>query len=437
MINESHAPQPGGVSKKETLIWLALLGLCAAIAAAAGGYLLDRLGGDFRHQPEELAKGLSPAGRRLLDQTLDGLGPGELVDYHAHLVGLGRGGSGSFVHPALLSWRHPLRHLRFLVYASAAGITDLEHADRQYVERLVRLARRIPGGARIHLLAFDKHHNEDGTPNLEKTEFYVPNDYAVQLAEEYPDLFTPTISVHPYRRDALEELDRWAARGVGMVKWLPNAMGINPANPRVDPFYARMQELGMTLLTHAGEEKAVHAEEDQHLGNPLLLRRPLERGVKVIVAHCASLGVNPDLDRPDHPQADSFDLFLRLMEEPRYEGLLFGDISATTQYNRLAALQVLLERRELHHRLVNGSDYPLPAVNLVIRTSSLVKAGLLSSSEPTALREIYDYNPLLFDFVLKRTLRLPGTDQGFPPSVFRGRPELNGRGYPVQSCRNF
>jgi hypothetical protein len=125
--------------------------------------------------------------------------------------------------------------------------------------------------------------------------------------------------------------------------------------------------------------------------------------------------------------ADSFDLFLRLMEEPRYEGLLFGDISATTQYNRLASLQVLLERRELHHRLVNGSDYPLPAVNLVIRTNSLVKAGLLSSSEPTALREIYDYNPLLFDFVLKRTLRLPGTDQGFPLPVFQGRTELSSR----------
>ena len=30
----------------------------------------------------------------------------------------------------------------------------------------------------------------------------------------------------------------------------------------------------------------------------------------------------------------NFDLFLRLMDEKRYEGLVFGEISAMTQFNR-------------------------------------------------------------------------------------------------------
>jgi hypothetical protein len=34
------------------------------------------------------------------------------------------------------------------------------------------------------------------------------------------------------------------------------------------------------------------------------------------------------------------------------------------------------------------------------------------------LKEIYDYNPLLFDFVLKRTLKLPGTSRSLPASIF-------------------
>lgn len=34
------------------------------------------------------------------------------------------------------------------------------------------------------------------------------------------------------------------------------------------------------------------------------------------------------------------------------------------------------------------------------------------------LNEIYDYNPLLFDFVLKRTTRLPGTPKRLPSPVF-------------------
>ena len=99
-------------------------------------------------------------------------------------------------------------------------------------------------------------------------------------------------------------------------------MGIDPSDPKCDPFYGKMKELDLILLSHGGEEKAVEAEEDQKLGNPLLLRRALDHGVKVIVAHCAGLGSNEDLDSKDRKVVDNFDLFLRLMDEKRYEGKL-------------------------------------------------------------------------------------------------------------------
>jgi hypothetical protein len=73
---------------------------------------------------------------------------------------------------------------------------------------------------------------------------------------------------------------------------------------------------------------------------------------------------------------------------------------------------------------VNGSDYPLPAVNLLIRTKTLTKRGYITSEERNSLNEIYDYNPLLFDLVLKRTLKLPGTDRKFPSSIFMENVEL-------------
>jgi len=65
--------------------------------------------------------------------------------------------------------------------------------------------------------------------------------------------------------------------------------GIDPSDERCDNFYQKMKELDLILLSHGGEEKAVETEEDQRLGNPLLLRRALDHGVKVIVAHCAGL----------------------------------------------------------------------------------------------------------------------------------------------------
>jgi predicted TIM-barrel fold metal-dependent hydrolase len=381
--------------------------------------LIHQIGGAFTHKPEELPNRLSEKAADLIKRAFEPLDPVRLIDHHVHIAGIGIGATGAFVHSKMRSWSHPLHRLKYKVYMSAAGVTDESSADKDFVSRLSCLVSNISNHGKHRVLGFDKNYLRDGTVNLEKTEFYVPNEYVFQIAEANPDLFLPNISVNPYRSDALAELERWASRGARVVKWLPNAMGIDPSDSGCEPFYQKMKELDLILLSHGGEEKAVEAEEDQKLGNPLLLRRPLEHGVKVIVAHCAGLGQNEDLEAPSKPLTDNFDLFLRLMNEKRYEGLLFGEISAMTQFNRAGKpLRTILAREDLHERLVNGSDYPLPAVNLLIRTKTLTKNGYITSDERNLLNEIYDYNPLLFDLVLKRTLRLPGTTKKLPASVF-------------------
>jgi len=379
--------------------------------------LIHSIGGAFTKRPEELSHKLSSTSSDLVKRAFDDIDPQRLIDHHVHVAGLGAG--GTFVNRKMRSWKHPFHRLKFKVYMSSAGATDEENADGQLVDRLVSLVNHISGHGKHRLLAFDKNYRPDGSANLEKTEFYVPNEYVFEIAERHPEMFVPNISVNPYRPDAMTELEKWAKRGARIVKWLPNAMGIDPSDPKCDPFYQKMKELDLILLSHGGEEKAVEAEEDQKLGNPLLLRRSLDHGVKVIVAHCAGLGTNEDLDSKDRPQVDNFDLFLRLMDEKRYEGLAFGEISAMTQFNRVGKpLQTILAREDLHERLLNGSDYPLPAVNILIRTRPLVKQGYLNESEGQSLKEIYDFNPLLFDFVLKRTITLPGTTKTLPASVF-------------------
>jgi uncharacterized protein len=381
--------------------------------------LIDRIGGAFRRQPEELKDRLSKKAADLVKRAYDDIDPHRLIDYHTHIAGIGTGDSNTFVNAKMLSWAHPFHHLKFKVYLSAGGVKDVENADAEMIERLVNLVTHIEQHGKHRLLAFDKHYTRDGSVNLAKTEFYVPNEYVFALAEQYPELFVPNISVHPYRSDALPELEKWASRGARIVKWLPNAMGIDPSDPLCDPFYQKMRELNLILLSHGGEEKAVEAKEDQKLGNPLLLRRALDHGVKVIVAHCAGLGLNQDLDSREKELRPNFELFMRLMNEKRYEGLVFGEISAMTQFNRIGnQLTTILSREDLHERIVNGSDYPLPAVNVLIRTRPLVKEGYINEDQRESLKEIYDYNPLLFDFVLKRTLRLPGTEKRLPASVF-------------------
>jgi uncharacterized protein len=60
----------------------------------------------------------------------------------------------------------------------------------------------------------------------------------------------------------------------------------------------------------------------------------------------------------------------------------------------------------------------------VISTRKLVKHGYVTRDERGWLNEIYDYNPLLFDFVLKRTMRVPGAEQRLRASVFMANPSL-------------
>ena len=389
------------------------------------GTLIDYLGGHSALRALDEGETLSPRARALVERCFAGLDSTRLVDYHAHLAGIGRG-SDCWVNPRMQSLWHPRDHLRLAIYRSAAGVRPGD-PDDAYADLLAALASREPRPPRPLLLAFDYRYDPSGKRDLEHSEFYVPNDYALALRDAHPGLFLAAASIHPYRDDAVRELERVAARGVSLIKWLPAAQGIDPADPRCDPFYAACVRLHVALLVHVGEEQAVEAEADQELGNPLRLRRPLEQGVVVIAAHCASLGENLDLDDPARPRVRAFELFMRLMGEKRFEGRLFGEISTVTQRNRYGGvLATLLERRDLHPRLVNGSDWPLPGVNVLTSTRALCAEGFLTPSERETLGEIYQWSPLLFDFCLKRVLRSPRTGQGFAGVLFEAKEGLPG-----------
>jgi predicted TIM-barrel fold metal-dependent hydrolase len=268
------------------------------------------------------------------------------------------------------------------------------------------------------ILAFDYHYNSSGQIVRKRSTFYVPNDYVMKLAEKYPQYFIPVISVHPYRTDAIAELEKWARRGVRFIKWLPNAQGMDPSSSKLDKYYEKMVEFNMVLITHGGEEKAVDGEEYQHLGNPLLLRKALDLGVKVVIAHAASLGECRDLDKKEELLVSCFELCWRLFEDKKYEKNLFIDLSAITLFSRVDVLPRLLENGQHHKRFINGSDYPLPAINFLYRTGQLKDKGFITDKEREQLNEIYSYNPLLFDFVLKRTIRHPENGKKFAKEAF-------------------
>jgi mannonate dehydratase len=332
-------------------------------------------------------------------------------DVHCHLVGNGDSGSGIYLNEAAQNVRHPLEYVQRLIFMNAGCVRDAPgQVDQSYVERLRDLTQELRPGAKLLLLAFDANHTEAGEVSREQTSLYVPNRYTAQMAQRHAQYFEWAASVHPYRRDCVEQLEAAAGQGARALKWLPAAMGIDPASRLCDPFYAALARLDLPLITHAGLERAVRGADAQDLGNPLRLRRALDHGVRVVVAHCASMGEERDTDRgASGPVVDSFALFARLMDEPRYAGRLYGDISAMTQMARAGApLARVIECEDWHARLLNGSDYPLPGVFPLYSVDYMVQLGYIEKSAAALFKGLREYNPLLFDFVLKRSLRAGG-----------------------------
>jgi uncharacterized protein len=394
-----------------------LLGLGACFAA--GSLVGVRLGlpGVLAARPIRPVTG--PAAE-LVERSFQGIDRSKVWDSHVHLVGTGTGDTGCWVNPQLRSVLSPIKRLRYDIFRAASGVDDDEHADKQYLDRLLMLHRAANPDGKLVLMAFDYRVAEDGSEQPKRSDFFTPNEYVLAVARANADVVA-CASIHPYRLDAIERLVAAAAAGARAIKWLPNAMGIDPASPRCDAFFERLAALGLPLITHCGHEQAVDSGDDQELGNPFRLRRALDQGVRVVVAHCASTGRVQNLDEGSASSIDAFDAFMRMFTDRRWQNNLFADISALVQVNRCGhPLRQMLLHQDLHRRLVNGSDYPLPAIDPLVSTATLRDKGYITAEERKQLNAIFVANPLLFDFAVKRTLKAQdkSTTSTFSPTVF-------------------
>ena len=290
------------------IFFYSILGIIFSLAAIilAINYLAS--GSFYKH--ETLPPQLSYSAKMLINEAFEDINE-EWIDYHVHLIGEGDP-ENAFLHPDARSPIHPLRFIRYIFFKKAIKVNTLASTNADYLAGLTKLILNFPKPGKAYLFAMDKFFHTDGSSDLDLTEFYVSNEYLFKVTQKNPNLFVPVVSIHPYQENAISQIIKWYQNGVRYVKWIPNAMGIQPNDPKLDPFFQTLKALDMVLITHGGIERAVIANTHQHLGNPLLLRRALDQGVKVIIAHGASLGRCDDLEHPDVGQVDCFDLFMRL-----------------------------------------------------------------------------------------------------------------------------
>lgn len=312
------------------------------------------------------------------------------IDMHVHAAGIGAGGSGAFINEAMAD------SYKFGIYLRAMGVSEAELQAEGDGVLLRKLSQRIAASKRVAgavILAMDGALDADGKVDRKRTQIYVPNDYLMQELPKYSNLYFGA-SINPYRKDALERLEQVASAGAVLIKWIPNIMHIDPADPRIEPFYRKMAALKLPLLSHAGQERSF-ADADDRYGDPTRLELPLSLGVTVIAAHIATTG--------EHDGQRNFDRILPLFK--KYPNL-YTDISSLTQVNKLNYLAEALTRVDLHDRMIYGSDWPLQFAPLVSALYHLNHISLADAKSAMSHDSQWDR-----DVVLKERM-------GVPPAVF-------------------
>lgn len=303
-----------------------------------------------------------------------------IIDIHVHTAGLGAHGSGCFVAPVLRD------SYKFSWYLRAFGVSreELQRVGDALV--FERIAERVAASTSVQqavVLAMDGVVGNDGALDRALTQVYVPNDFVQQQTDRYENLLFGA-SINPYRHDAVARLHEVKSAGAVLVKWIPAIMAIDPADPRIIPFYESLVELDLPLLVHVGQERSFSAARDE-LGDPVRLTLPLDIGVIVIAAHIATTGKN-------HGEGN----FERLLAN------LYTEISSLTQINKLGYLYDALAVPGLSERMLYGSDWPLQFFPLVSPWYQIGRIGIGEIRKVGRLK-----NPWDRDVALKRAMGVP------------------------------
>ena len=262
-----------------------------------------------------------------------------VIDCHLHLCTFTPEHGGT---SASLLRTLPFRFMRWRLGMVGADASTERALERKFAQ----LMAETPQVDAAVVLAFDAVYTDDGTFDHANTHLYVKNSYVLELAKRQRNVLFGA-SVHPYRKDALEQLERCVAQGAVLLKWLPIVQGFDPSEARCFPLYEALAHHKVPLLAHTGGEKSL-PNVNPHVADPMLLVPALERGVTVIGAHCGT--------KSAPGERDFLPEWCRLARD--YEHF-YGDTAALNLPTRCYAYRTILRDPLLRSKLLHGSDWPI------------------------------------------------------------------------------
>ncbi len=249
-------------------------------------------------------------------------------------------------------------------FAAGLGLDPKRLKAAPYTAYVEAMASSIAASKHIEkacLFGVDSRFDEQGREVDRDQTVCAMTEDTLQVAAQYPDQFIPFFSINPRRPGALELIDEYMERGCKGAKFLQNYWGVDLNSEQLIPYYEKLKEWNIPLIIHIGSEYSIDSNARFERINMLDL--PLACGVTVIAAHMGLGRVNYKLqfwrNFSKNPRYFDADYFLMLDKLRQHENL-YADISALLAPLRARALRHLSEQQDVHHKLLFGTDYPVP-----------------------------------------------------------------------------
>ncbi len=304
---------------------------------------------------------------------------GKYIDNHVHVACYGFNSKCYVSERMMNSYKLPVYERLFNFSYDEAR----KHGDGILFKKIHAQVQESKFIKQVVLLAMDEVYSESGEIKKDETEYYVPNTFVATHAKKFNTLLFGA-SVHPYRKDALQELERVKANGAVLIKLLPAIQHFHADKKSLTAYYKKLVQLKLPLLIHMDDEHSFSKTKDIY-SNPAKLELPLSLGVTVICSHAASLG--------QRSGQETFDILLNLKN--KYSNL-YADISALTQARtRHGHIKKIVAEPRWKDRTLYGSDWPLTHQVLSSPLYYVFDLGVAKSWELFRTKNTWDRDVLI------------------------------------------
>jgi len=313
-----------------------------------------------------------------------------MVDIHAHLLS------------SKVSFNRAFDKLGLLLFGGSFGFDSKQIRDDPYLAYTDALVRNIKSSKYLKksvLFGVDGRIDKLGNEIHRDLTVCATNDELLNLYQKHSEVIIPFFSINPNRKDALDLIDKYYHLGFRGAKFLQNYWGVDLNQKRFIPYYDKLVEYDLPLIIHIGSESSIHSDKEYE--DISMLNLPLQRGVKVIAAHMALSYTIKSLPyafsrNPRYFNKEYFTLLKMLELHPN----LYADLSAILTPVRAKVLWDLSNRIQIHHKLLFGTDFPVPW-SVVFNTHGIPFKRSLQLSK---VKNHYDrYIETLYEFFPKKS----------------------------------